>query len=150
MYKIRSSFFSLLLLSVGLLLVLHACSTGSPERDSKPELKEYVFVVNIVPDSLKLKEYLDYHAHIWPEVEAGFRKAGYRKITLYRHGYLLVMTLSVPADANLDQMGKTAESYDKRCAEWNRLMDGYQTGVAGTGKNEKWVEAAPFYRFVKD
>ncbi|HEY9261678.1 L-rhamnose mutarotase [Chitinophaga sp.] len=113
-------------------------------------MKEHVFVVNIVPDSLKLKEYLDYHAHIWPEVVAGFKKAGYQKIVLYRYGYLLVMTITVPADADLGQMGKVAESYDKRCADWNKLMDGYQTGVAGTEQGKKWVEVTPFYSFTKD
>ncbi|MGF6849185.1 L-rhamnose mutarotase [Chitinophaga sp. W3I9] len=127
-------------------VIFTACNASPKEA----ELQEHVFVVNIVHDPQKLKAYLDYHQHIWPEVEAGFKKAGYRKITLYRYDYLLVMTISVPAGADLGQMGKTAESYDKRCAEWNRLMDGYQTGVAGAGQHEKWVEALPFYRFTKE
>lgn len=127
-------------------VIFTACNV--PKKEA--ELEEHVFVVNIVHDPQKLKAYLDYHQHIWPEVEAGFKKAGYRKITLYRYEYLLVMTITVPAGADLGQMGKTAESYDKRCAEWNRLMDGYQTGVPGTGQHEKWVEATPFYRFAKE
>ena len=127
-------------------VVLAACN--APKKDVEQE--EHVFVVNIVHDAQKLKEYLDYHQHIWPEVVAGFKKAGYRKITLYRYDYLLVMTITVPAGADLAQMGKTAESYSKRCAEWNKLMDGYQTGVPGAGPHEKWVEAAPFYRFTKE
>ncbi|MET3879615.1 L-rhamnose mutarotase [Chitinophaga sp. OAE865] len=128
------------------ILIFTACNTSRKET----ALQEHVFVVNIVHDPEKLKAYLDYHQHIWPEVEAGFKKAGYRKITLYRYNYLLVMTITVPAGADLGQMGKTAEAYDKRCAEWNRLMDGYQTGVPGAGAHEKWVEATPFYQFNKE
>jgi len=128
------------------IVIFSACN--APEK--KATLQEHVFVVNIVHDAQKLKEYLDYHQHIWPEVEAGFKKAGYRKITLYRYDYLLVMTIAVPAGADLGQMGKTAESYDKRCAEWNRLMDGYQTGVPGTAPGEKWAEAKPFFSFSKE
>ncbi len=109
--------------------------------------EERVFVVNIVPDSVKLKEYLDYHEKVWPEVEGGFKKAGYKGIVLYRYGHLVVMTITVPAGADLDQMGKLAESYDPRCAEWNQLMNGYQTGVAGTKQGQTWVEVRPFYRF---
>ncbi|MFX1706202.1 L-rhamnose mutarotase [Chitinophaga sp. CC14] len=144
MNKILSAACRILLPAV--VIILTACNASQKEE----KLQEHVFVVNIVQDPQKLKEYLDYHQHIWPEVEAGFKKAGYRKITLYRYEYLLVMAITVPAGADLGQMGKTAESYDKRCAEWNRLMDGYQTGVPGAGQQEKWVEATPFYRFIKE
>lgn len=145
MNKISLAALSRVLLPVAM-LIFTACSTS--QKDTA--LQEHVFVVNIVHDPQKLKAYLDYHQHIWPEVEAGFKKAGYRKITLYRYNYLLVMTIAVPAGADLGQMGKTAELYDKRCAEWNRLMDGYQTGVPGAGEHEKWVEATPFYQFTKE
>jgi L-rhamnose mutarotase len=110
-------------------------------------LEEKVFVVNIVHDSLKLKEYLAYHEHIWPEVEAGFKKAGYQKIGLYRYNYLLVMAITVPAGADLNEMGKLAESYSPRCSEWNRMMNGYQQGVEGTSAGQTWVEAKSFYQF---
>lgn len=112
--------------------------------------EEKVFVVNIVPEEKKLQEYLRYHRQVWPEVEAGFRKAGYQKISLYRYQYLLVMKIEVPAGADLGQMGKTAEAYSPRCAEWNRLMAGYQVGVPGTKQGETWVEAVPFYEFRKE
>lgn len=139
----KKSFRVLLMVAV---VIITACNA----RQKEEKLEDHVFVVNIVPDPQKLKAYLDYHQHIWPEVEAGFKKAGYRKITLYRYDHLLVMSITVPAGADLGQMGKTAESYDKRCAEWNRLMDGYQTGVPGAGQQEKWVEAKPFYHFPKE
>nr|WP_295863918.1 L-rhamnose mutarotase [uncultured Chitinophaga sp.] len=122
-----------------------ACS-GSKEMKTE----EKVFVVNIVPEEKKLQEYLRYHQQVWPEVEAGFRKAGYKKISLYRYQYLLVMKIEVPAGADLGQMGKTAEAYSPRCAEWNRLMGGYQVGVPGTAQGETWVEAVPFYEFRKE
>jgi L-rhamnose mutarotase len=127
--------------------------TGCTENNVKikpaQQFEERVFVVNIVPDSARLKEYLDYHKNIWPEVEAGFKKAGYQKIILYRYGRLLVMTITVPSGADLSAMGKLAESYDPRCAEWNKLMDTYQEGIEGTPRGQTWVEAKPFYRFNK-
>ncbi|WP_223151283.1 L-rhamnose mutarotase [Chitinophaga varians] len=128
-----------------LLACAMACSNG---KSIKTE--EKVFVVNIVPQEDKLQEYLRYHQHIWPEVEAGFKKAGYQQITLYRYKYLLVMKIVVPVGADLQQMGKTAEAYSPRCAEWNRLMGGYQVGVPGTAQGETWVEATPFYEFRKE
>ena len=73
----KNAFLFLALASVTLL----ACTQSQSNKPSTDQLEEKVFVVNIVPDSVKLKEYLNYHAKVWPEVEAGFKKAGYKKIT---------------------------------------------------------------------
>ena len=127
-----------------------ACNQSNAGSDSGERLTEKVFVVNIVKDVEKLQQYLDYHQHVWPEVEAGFKKAGYKKITLYRYGYLLVMTIAVPQNADLNAMGKAAESYSPRCADWNQMMDVYQEGVPGTEPGQKWVEAKPFYSFSNE
>ncbi|NML39986.1 L-rhamnose mutarotase [Chitinophaga sp. G-6-1-13] len=133
-----------------ILLVFFAIAMVACGSHKAVKTEEKVFVVNIVPEEKKLQEYLRYHQQVWPEVEAGFKKAGYQKITLYRYKYLLVMKIEVPAGADLQQMGKTAEAYSPRCAEWNRLMGGYQVGVPGTGQGETWVEATPFYEFRKE
>lgn len=139
-----------LMITTALMFSSGGCRTSENRRSTKERLTERVFVVNIVNDEQKLKEYLQYHAHVWPEVEAGFRKAGFRTISLYRFNYSLVMTIVVPEGADLAQMGKTAESYDPRCAAWNRIMDGYQQGVPGTKPGETWAEATRYYRFSKD
>jgi L-rhamnose mutarotase len=128
--------------------VLQGCgNTSITASQSQERLEEFVFVAKLVDDKPKQQAYLAYHNEVWPEVEAGFRAAGYREISLYRFHDLLVMTVKVPVGANLDQMSKVAESYDKRCAEWNRTMNGFQTGVEGTAPNQTWVEAKPFYVF---
>lgn len=133
---------TVLMLCMGTFL-LTAC-----KKVATPKLVEKVFVVNIVQDSAKFNEYLNHHKHVWPEVEAGFKKAGYKKITLYRYGHLLVMMVVVPEGANLDEMSKVAESYSPRCAEWNKMMNQYQVGVAGAPAGATWVEALPFYSFT--
>ncbi len=109
---------------------------------------QYVFAVSISPETGKLEEYLRYHDNIWPEVEAGFKKAGYNEIKLFRYHHLIVMTIKVPKGANLDEMSRSAESGNPRCAEWNRLMDTYQIGVPGTSSGEKWVKMDEFYSFT--
>ncbi|MEJ2903482.1 L-rhamnose mutarotase [Pedobacter panaciterrae] len=121
------------------------CSPANSDKESA--LVEKVFVVNTVDNDKKLNEYLAYHKQIWPEVEAGFKKAGYKSITLYHFNDLIVMTIMVPENADLNEMGKLAESYSPRCAEWNKLMNTYQKGVNGTSEGQKWVEVIPFYKF---
>ncbi|OQP63924.1 hypothetical protein A3860_23640 [Niastella vici] len=129
-------------------LLFAGCFQTTTSSKTGPALEERVFVVNIADDDIKLKEYLQYHKQVWPEVEAGFKKAGYKKIVLYRYANLLVMTITVPAGADLNSMGKIAEGYDPKCAEWNKLMSNYQVGVKGTKPGETWVEATSFYSFI--
>jgi len=131
-------------------IVVIACRQSASNKQVPGKLVEKVFVVNIIPGDKPLQDYLHYHEHVWPEVEAGFRKAGYKDITLYRYDHLLVMTVEVPRNADLNVMGKLAESYSPRCAEWNKLMAGYQVGVPGTAPGQSWAEAKPFYSFKNE
>lgn len=136
--------FRVALLCIATLMVM--CSQPNTHQISST-LEEKVFVVNTVDNDEKLQEYLTYHKQIWPEVEAGFKKAGYKSIKLYHFKDLIVMTVSVPVGADLNEMGKLAESYSPKCAAWNKLMNTYQQGVNGTEPGQKWVETSLFYEF---
>ena len=114
------------------------------------ETKDLVFIVNLVNDEQKVKEYVAHHQKVWPEVEAGFRKAGYKKIELYLFNRSLVMIVTIPKNADIDSMGKIAEGYDIKCREWNQMMDGYQVGVPGTSDGQKWVQTERIYSFKNE
>jgi len=140
----KKAYFQLVLAIIAVFFMM--CKPAGPDGNEH-EYEEKVFVVNTVDNNEKLKEYLQYHKQVWPEVEAGFKKAGYKRIALYRFNDLIVMTIKVPKNADLDKMGKLAESYSPRCAEWNKLMNTYQRGVKGTSTGQTWVEVGPFYEF---
>jgi L-rhamnose mutarotase len=114
------------------------------------ETKTLVFVVNLVNNEEKVKEYLAYHQKVWTEVEAGFRKAGYKKIEIYRFNKSLVMIITIPKNADIDSLGKIAEGYDIKCREWNQMMDNFQVGVPGTSEGQKWVQAERIYSFKNE
>jgi L-rhamnose mutarotase len=131
-----------------LLVILAAAFLG--QSCSRERFTEKVFVVQIRPGEDRLKEYLEYHRAVWPEVEKGFEHAGYRQIRLLRSQHTVVMIIKVPEGADLAAMGKKAESYNKRCAEWNQLMAGYQQGVPGAAPGQTWTAAEPFYLFGRE
>ncbi len=126
--------------------ILLGCGLAGKEGKTD-EYAEKVFVVNTVDNQKKLQEYLKYHKNIWPEVEGGFKKAGFKSISLYRFNDLIVMRVTFPKDADLNKMSQLSESFSPRCAEWNKLMNNYQKGVNGTLPGQKWVEVIPFYKF---
>ena len=124
-----------------------SCNEKKPATE---ETKTLVFIVDLVNNEQKVNEYLAHHQKVWPEVEAGFRKAGYKKIELYRFNRSLVMIVTVPKNADLDSMGKIAEGYDPKCRQWNQMMDQYHVGVAGTSEGQKWVQAERIYSFKNE
>ena len=114
---------------------------------SEQEYEQHIYAVSISNEPNKLQEYLAYHAAVWPEVEAGFKLAGYKEINMFRFEQFIVMQIKVPVGANLSEMSKKAADSHPRCAEWNKLMDTYQIGIPGTSNGQKWVELKEFYSF---
>ena len=135
-----------LVLLTGCLL---SCSTSFKSKDTEMKYEEYVFAVQLVEDSAMIKEYLDYHQNIWPEVEAGFKKAGYKEIRLYRFESFVTMILKVPAGSDLDQMGQMSNDSHPKAAQWNKLMDGFQKGLPGTREGQSWVAMEKYYEFKR-
>ena len=131
---------------IALIFFFISCKHAN-NKDQTIELAEKIFVVNTVDNQKKLQEYLQYHKKVWPQVEEGFKKAGYKSIALYHFKDLIVMRITFPKNADLNKMGVTAEAFNPRCAEWNRIMNAYQKGVNGTSQEQTWVEAVPFYKF---
>lgn len=139
--------FSVLCFFVISSFIYSSCTEKKPVIE---ETKTFVYIVNLVDDEQKVNEYLAHHQKVWPEVEAGFRKAGYKKIELYRFNRSLVMMVTISKNADIDSIGKIAEGYDPKCKEWNQVMDQYQVGVPGTSDGQKWVQAKPIYSFKNE
>jgi L-rhamnose mutarotase len=136
-------------LSFTILLAAFLVSCNSPDKSIhiKASYDEYVFAVQLVNDSALVDKYLDYHQNIWPEVEAGFRQAGYEQIRLYRFETFVAMIVRVPSGADLGEMGQVSNDSHARAAEWNRLMEDFQKGLPGAREGQTWVVLDKFYEF---
>ena len=132
-----------MVLNSSMLLLFNGCKEKAQQFD------EYVYATQLVDDTGKIEEYLEYHKEVWPEVEEGFRKAGYHSIKLYRFNNHLMMRIEVPKGSDLEEMGATKELHTDRVKEWNTLMSSYQRGLPGTAEDTTWVPMQQFYEFKK-
>ena len=128
---------------------LLSCSTSFDSGEEEMKYEEYVFAVQLVEDSDMISEYLDYHQNIWPEVEAGFKKAGYEEIRLYRFENFVTMIVKAPLGSDLNQMGKICNDSHPKVAEWNQLMDGFQKGLPGSQEGQSWAAMEKYYEFIR-
>ena len=65
---------------------MNSCDNSSCREDDETEFEEHVFGVRLVEDTVIIEKYLNFHQNVWPEVEKGFKKAGYEHIRLFRFG----------------------------------------------------------------
>lgn len=107
-----------------------------------PEWDHILLTANLVADERLQNEYMQYHAtqyQLWPEVSKGFCNAGFQQLLVFRNGRQLMLVISIPKGANLNDLNPKTTANNPRVDEWNKLMAKYQEGIAGTGKGEVWV-----------
>lgn len=101
-----------------------------------------ILTANLVADTKKQNEYLQYHARQfkqWPEVSQGFCNADFQELLLLRRGRQLVLVISTPKGVSLDELNPKTTANNPRMIEWNKIMQQYQEGIEGTDKGETWV-----------
>lgn len=114
-------------------------------------VKEWDHVIlsaNLVADEKLQNEYLTYHKtqfERWPELSKGFCNADFQQLGIFKNGRQLILIISIPKGAKLDDLNPKTTENNPRVDEWNKLMSKYQEGIEGTKKDEVWV----FFENVK-
>lgn len=106
------------------------------------EWDNIILSTNLVKDAAMQKEYLDYHAtqfEKWPEVAKGFCNADFQQLRIFKHERQLMLVISIPKGADLDELNPRTSLNNPRVDDWNNLMKKYQEGIEGTKAGEVWV-----------
>lgn len=114
------------------------CTGNKQEK----EWTHYLLTANLVSDSKKQKEYLDYHStqfEKWPDISKGFCNAGFQQLLLFKNGRQLMLVISIPKGKTLDELNPKTVENNPKMIEWNKIMGKYQEGIEGTKKGETWV-----------
>ena len=105
-----------------------------------------ILTANLVKDPKKQQEYLSHHAtqfQKWPEVAQGFCNASFQQLLVFRQGRQLMLVISIPKGASLDELNPKTALNNPRVDDWNALMKQYQEGLPGTKPGETWVFLEP-------
>ncbi|QEC51935.1 L-rhamnose mutarotase [Anseongella ginsenosidimutans] len=125
------------------IICLTAVISNACQRETV-QFDEYVFAIQLVNDPIKIQEYIAHHKTVWPEVEAGFRKAGYTSIRLYRFENYVTMVIKVPRGTDIRKIATNEALNTEKIKAWNKLMATYQQGLPGAGT---WVAMDKLYEF---
>jgi L-rhamnose mutarotase len=106
------------------------------------EWEHIILTANLVSDTIKQREYLQYHAtqfNHWPEVSKGFCNAGFQQLLIFKNDRQLILVISIPKGADFQKMNSRTTENNPRVNDWNKMMAQYQEGVSGTKPGETWV-----------
>lgn len=120
----------------------HYCS----DKTTAPQWDNIILTANLVKDPKKQQEYLSHHAtqfQKWPEVARGFCNASFQQLLVFQQGRQLMLVISIPKGASLDELNPKTSLNNPRVDDWNALMKQYQEGLPGTKPGEVWVFLKP-------
>jgi L-rhamnose mutarotase len=118
---------------------------GYIRKDFPFPVKRYCQTLELKDDPELIREYMEWHAKVWPEVLEGIKKVGILDHEIYIHGNTLFMILVTPVDFDFDrQMSKLATL--PRQAEWEEFMSKFQKSDPSASSSEKWVRMERIFK----
>lgn len=100
-------------------------------------MKRYCQTLELRDDPELIAEYVEAHAHVWPEIIAGQREVGILGMQIYRRGPLLFMIMDTTDDFDFQRdMARLAGL--PRQAEWEAYVSQFQGCAADARSDEKW------------
>ena len=100
-------------------------------------MKRYCQTLTLVDDDEMIRQYVEVHAHVWPEVIAGQREVGILDMQIYQSGNRLFMICDTVDDFDWQRdMARLAAL--PRQAEWESYVSKYQGCDPDAPSTEKW------------
>ena len=100
-------------------------------------MKRYCQTLTLVDNPEMIEQYVEAHAHVWPEIIQGQREVGILDMQIYRKGRHLFMIMDTVDDFNFERdMARLATL--PRQAEWEAYVSQFQGAKADARSDEKW------------
>ena len=100
-------------------------------------MKRYCQTLRLVDDERLIEQYVEAHAHVWPEIIEGQREVGILDMQIFRHGRDLFMICDTVDDFDWQRdMARLATL--PRQAEWEAYVAQFQGADPDARSDEKW------------
>jgi L-rhamnose mutarotase len=101
-------------------------------------MQAFAQALDLLDDPARIAEYDAHHRAVWPEVVAGLRRIGIRKMTIFRTGPRLFMYFEAPDDFD-PATDYQAYTDDPRTRAWDELMRTYQRPIPTASPGTWWT-----------
>lgn len=112
--------------------------TGRPIAAYLSCMKCFAQALDLKDDADLIRQYLEHHRAVWPEVTAALRRIGIQRMRIFRHGTRLFMYAEARDDFD-PQRDYQSYAADPKCAAWDALMRRFQKPAPGSRAGEWWT-----------
>lgn len=100
-------------------------------------MKRYCQTLTLVDDEEMIRQYVEAHTHVWPEIVQGQREVGILDMQIYRRDRSLFMIMDTVDNFDFESdMARLATL--PRQAEWEAYVSQFQGCQADARSDEKW------------
>jgi L-rhamnose mutarotase len=100
--------------------------------------KRYCLAVDLIDDAELIKEYEQWHEHVWPEILESIVSSGIEQMEIYRINNRLFMIMDTNDSFSFEAKAK-ADAGNAKVQEWETLMWNFQQSLPFAKPGEKWV-----------
>ena len=100
-------------------------------------MKRYCQTLELRDDPVLIGQYIDAHARVWPEIQAGIREVGILDMQIYRHGRKLFMIMDTVDDFDFTADNARLATLPRQ-AEWEAYVARFQGCDSDAPSTAKW------------
>ena len=100
-------------------------------------MKRYCQTLELTDNPELIEQYVEAHAHVWPEIIEGQHAVGILEMQIYRKGNRLFMICDTVDDFEWERDMKRLATMPRQ-AEWEAYVSQFQGCAAEARSDEKW------------
>lgn len=109
-------------------------------------MKTLAYTVNLKDNKDIIKQYIDHHAKVWPEVSQALKDVGILDMKIYILGRRLFMYCVVTDKFDPAVDFPRYLTLSPKCQEWEDLMTTFQEPVKDASEGEKWAQMEQIFQ----
>ena len=100
-------------------------------------MKRYCQTLELRDEPEMIEKYVEAHAHVWPEIQAGIREVGIVDMQIYRLGTRLFMIMDTVDEFDFVKDNARLATLPRQ-AEWEAYVAQFQGCAPEASSTEKW------------
>lgn len=108
-------------------------------------MKRYCQTLDLVDKPALIADYVEAHAHVWPEIQAGIREVGILDMQIYRLGTRLFMIMDTVDDFDFEADNARLATLPRQ-KEWEAYVARFQGCDPDAPSTGKWRQMERIFK----
>lgn len=108
-------------------------------------MKRICYTLNLKNNKTLIKEYINHHKNVWPEIIKSMKDSGIVNAEIYNFSTRLFLLIEVDETFS-EKRKKDLDKKNKFVNDWEEMMLKYQELIPNSPHSEKWVKMNKIFK----